>query len=225
MVSVTTRLAKLSSESLARLEDTTRKRTRCDTTTRRAVEERRCPWWSHGKRHEDVCSLISPVSVITRPQESARRSVFLALSTVNLAVGAGLVVGPTPARAAVSLNLDRRDVVKRLGDALFQEPLERIDLNRNQIGQLEGLLEIAERIAVPGYGARRHEYSSEGVQTYGPDPDARSALVRGSAGARARVTGENRETEKLRNAKRERAGTATREHNPGPGIATPMSAR
>ena len=64
--------------------------------------------------------------------------------------------------------LDRRDVVKRLGDALFQEPLERITLNGNQVGQLEGLLEIAERIAVPGYRARRHEYSSEGVQTKGP---------------------------------------------------------
>ena len=111
--------------------------------------------------------------------------------------------------------LDRRDVVERLCDALLQEPLERITLNRNQIGQLEGLLEIAERIAVPGYRARRHEYSSEGVQTNGPGPDAIGDLVRGSAGARARVTGENRETEKLRNAKRERAGTATREHNPG----------
>ena len=86
---------------------------------------------------------------------------------------------------------------------------------KDQIGQLEGLLEVAERIAVPNYRARGHRYSSEGAQKKEPDRVAHHDLAWGIA-TRARVISEKRDTGNLRNAKRGRAGTATREHNPGP---------
>jgi hypothetical protein len=46
--------------------------------------------------------------------------------------------------------LDRADVGEGVGQTLLEEPLEGITLNGNQIGKLESLIEIAERITIAG---------------------------------------------------------------------------
>ena len=46
--------------------------------------------------------------------------------------------------------LDRADVAEGLREALVQEPLERLALDGDQIGQVEGLVEVGERIPLTG---------------------------------------------------------------------------
>ena len=48
-----------------------------------------------------------------------------------------------------------RDVAEGLGEALVQEPLERRALDGDQIGQVEDLVEVRERITVPDGGGRQ----------------------------------------------------------------------
>ncbi len=51
--------------------------------------------------------------------------------------------------------LDRADVAEGLRQALVQEPLEGLALDRDQVGQLEGLGEVGERIALTDSTSRR----------------------------------------------------------------------
>ena len=51
--------------------------------------------------------------------------------------------------------LDRGDVAEGLGQAVLQEPVERVALDGDEVGQLEDLVEVGERIAVPDGGAGR----------------------------------------------------------------------
>ncbi len=52
--------------------------------------------------------------------------------------------------------LDRGDVAEGLGQAFVEEPLEALPLDSDEIGQLERLGEIGERIALTGHGTRGH---------------------------------------------------------------------
>ena len=55
--------------------------------------------------------------------------------------------------------LDRRDVAEGLGKALVEEPFEALALDRDQIGELERLGQVGERITLAGRGSRGHNYS------------------------------------------------------------------
>ena len=48
---------------------------------------------------------------------------------------------------------DRTDVLEDVGQALVEQPLERQPLNRDQIGQVEGVVQLSEGIAFWGQGA------------------------------------------------------------------------
>ena len=52
--------------------------------------------------------------------------------------------------------LDRADVAERVRQALVEEPFETFPLDRDQVGEFERLLEVAERIAFTGHGTSRH---------------------------------------------------------------------
>ena len=52
--------------------------------------------------------------------------------------------------------LDRADVAERVRQALVEEPFEAFPLDRDQVRELERLLEVAERIAFTGHGTSRH---------------------------------------------------------------------
>ena len=54
---------------------------------------------------------------------------------------------------------DRRDVTERLGETLGHEPLERLTLDSDEIGKLQLLDEVRERIAVMGQRTRGHDHS------------------------------------------------------------------
>ena len=52
--------------------------------------------------------------------------------------------------------LDRADVAEGVREALVEEPFEAFSLDRDQVGEFERLLEVAERIAFTGHGTSRH---------------------------------------------------------------------
>ena len=70
--------------------------------------------------------------------------------------------------------LDRADVPERVRQALVQEPFEALALDGDQVGELERLLQIAERIPVAGDRASRHGSHSK-VVTGGWTPAAKRA--------------------------------------------------
>ena len=61
--------------------------------------------------------------------------------------------------------LNRRDAAERLRQSLVEEVLEGFGLNRNQVGELEGLLQVAERITFTRHGTNRHGSLSIGSST------------------------------------------------------------
>ena len=52
--------------------------------------------------------------------------------------------------------LDRTDVAEGLGEAFLQEPLEALALDRDQVGELERLVQVGERVTLTGYRAGSH---------------------------------------------------------------------
>ena len=57
--------------------------------------------------------------------------------------------------------LDRRDVAERLRQPLVQEPLEAVLLDRDQVGELERLLKVGERIPLAGHGTSGHSFTPQ----------------------------------------------------------------
>ena len=51
---------------------------------------------------------------------------------------------------------DRADVAEDVGETVVEEPAERLPLDGDQVGDLEDLRQIAERVPVPDEGASRH---------------------------------------------------------------------
>ena len=60
--------------------------------------------------------------------------------------------------------LDRADVAEGLGETLLEEPLEALALDRDQVGQLERLVQVGERITLTGCRAGSHGSPQQGSE-------------------------------------------------------------
>ena len=77
--------------------------------------------------------------------------------------------------------LDRTDVAERLGETFLEEPPEALALDRDQVGELERLVEVGERVTLTGSRAGSHG-SPHGV---GCGRSARNGARRGNTDERS----------------------------------------
>ncbi len=152
-------------EPLPRLEDDARRahELRHDDALG-AVDDERALVRHHGEvAHEDGLLLDLTRGAVGEPgphEDRGRVRHVLLFALLHRELGRGAQVFVVRVELELELQvlgevLDRADVAERLCEALMKEPLERGALDRDQVGQVEGLGEVGERIPLTGSTNRR----------------------------------------------------------------------